>query len=517
MNAEQSACASSGKSGTWDQIGWTQCERKVSRLQARIVKATQEKRWGKVKALQRLLTSSFSGKALAVKRVTDNQGKHTPGVDGKIWSTPASKHKAIGTLRRRGYYPQPLRRVHIPKANGKLRPLGIPTMKDRAMQALHLLALEPVAETTADKNSYGFRPGRSTADAIGQCFLTLRGGSRPMAKWVLEGDIRGCFDNISHEWMLRHIPTDKEVLRKWLKAGFMENRTLFPTEAGTPQGGIISPTLANLTLDGLETLLQQRFPMKRVNGATFNPKINLIRYADDFIITGATKELLENEVKPLVEQFLCDRGLQLSPEKTCVTHTEQGFDFLGQNLRKFDGKLIIRPSKKNTHNFLEKARKLIRQNWGMSQTDLIRQLNPVIRGWANYHRHIVAGETFKRVDWALWQALWRWAKRRHPGKSLGWILRRYWHPMGRQSWRFAADTGERTPAGKPVWLKLVNPTETKIRPHVKVRAAANPHDPHWHDYFEDRAFFKKFGIHRREAGLKPSSEPAPPTRGFESA
>ena len=160
----------SGKSGTWDQIGWPQCERKVSRLQARIVKATQEKRWGKVKALQRLLTCSFSGKALAVKRVTDNQGKHTPGVDGKIWSTPASKHKAIGTLRRRGYYPQPLRRVHIPKANGKLRPLGIPTMKDRAMQALYLLALEPIAETTADTNSYGFRPGRSTADAIGQCF-----------------------------------------------------------------------------------------------------------------------------------------------------------------------------------------------------------------------------------------------------------------------------------------------------------------------------------------------------------
>ncbi len=263
--------------------------------------------------------------------------------------------------------------------------------------------------------------------------------------------------------MLRHIPTDKEVLRKWLKAGFMENRTLFPTEAGTPQGGIISPTLANLTLDGLETLLQQRFPMKRVNGAPFNPKINLIRYADDFIITGATKDVLENEVRPLVEQFLRDRGLQLSPEKTCITHIEQGFDFLGQNLRKFGGKLLIRPSKKNTHDFLEKARKLIRQNWGMSQTDLIRQLNPVIRGWANYHRHIVAWETFKRVEWALWQALWRWAKRRHPGKSLGWILRRYWHPMGRQSWRFAADTGERTPAGKPIWLKLVNPTETKIR------------------------------------------------------
>jgi RNA-directed DNA polymerase len=219
MNMDSSVCASSSPANAWEQIDWSQCERQVSRLQARIVKAIQEKRWGKVKALQRLLTCSFSGKALAVKRVTDNQGRRTPGVDGKIWSTPASKHKALGSLQRRGYQPQPLRRVHIPKANGKLRPLGIPTMTDRAMQALHLQALLPVAETTADKNSYGFRPGRSTADAIGQCFLMLRGGSHSMAEWVLEGDIQGCFDNIAHEWMLRHVPTDKVVLQKMAEGG----------------------------------------------------------------------------------------------------------------------------------------------------------------------------------------------------------------------------------------------------------------------------------------------------------
>ena len=502
MNADKTACASSGKTTAWDQLDWPKCERQVRRLQARIVKATQEARWNKVKALQRLLTCSFSGKALAVKRVTDNQGKRTSGVDGVIWSTSASKHKAIGTLRRRGYQPQPLRRVHIPKASGKLRPLGIPVMKDRAMQALHLLAAAPVAETTGDRNSYGFRPGRSTADAIGQSFLAL--SKSYSAQWVLEGDIRGCFDNISHEWMLRHILIDKGILRKWLKAGFVENRILFPTEAGTPQGGIISPTLANLTLDGLEPLLKETFSATRKP----NPKVNLIRYADDFIITGVTKEMLENEVRPLVEQFLQDRGLQLSPEKTCTTQIENGFDFLGQNLRKFKGRLLIRPSKKNTHVFLEKARQCIRKHNGASQTDLIRHLNPIIRGWANYHRHIAAWATFKKVEWVLRNSLWRWAKHRHPEKGAQWIFQRYWHPLGGRK-VFAADTGKRTPGGKPLWLKLVNPTQISIRRHVKIRAEANPFAPCWWDYFEDRTFFKRFGIHRREAGLKPSSEPAP--------
>jgi RNA-directed DNA polymerase len=235
-------CASSGKADAWNQIAWLRCERQARRLQARIVKATREGRWGKVKALQRLLTCSFSGKALAVKRVTENQGKRTPGVDSASWTTPVAKLKAIGSLQRRGYKPLPLRRVYIPKANGKQRPLGIPTMKDRAMQALYLLALEPIAETTADPNSYGFRPERSTADALQQCFNVLCRGCSP--QWVLEGDIKGCFDHISHDWMLRHVPTDKAALEKWLKAGYLENRTLFPTEAGTPQGGIISPTLA---------------------------------------------------------------------------------------------------------------------------------------------------------------------------------------------------------------------------------------------------------------------------------
>jgi RNA-directed DNA polymerase len=491
MNSENE-CASFGEALTWDQINWADCERDVRRLQARIVKATREGRHNKVKTLQWLLTHSFSGRALAVKRVTENKGKRTPGVDGRTWQTPAAKFKSIGTLRRRGYQPQPLRRVHIPKANGKMRPLGIPTMKDRAMQALYLLALEPIAETTADPNSYGFRSGRSTADAIAQSYHDLC--RKNSAQWVLEGDIRGCFDNISHEWMLDQIPMDKMVLRRWLKAGYLENRTLFPTEAGTPQGGIISPTLANMVLNGLEQQLRKTFPQRVPKGRT-NPKVNLVRYADDFIVTGASKELLESEVRPVVEQFLRERSLELSSEKTCVTHIDQGFDFLGQNIRSWKGKLLTQPSKKNVHAFLDKVRTILRQNKALDQLALIRMLNPVIRGWVNYHRHAAAKRAFNKVDRVIWKSLWRWARRRHLKKSANWIIHKYWHPVGRHKWLFAADTGQRTPDGKPVWFRLVNPTDTKIVRYRKIMGEANPYDPNWRPYFEDRVVFKKFGVH----------------------
>ena len=271
----------------WHGIQWYRTERNVRRLQARIVQATQEKRWGKVKALQRLLTHSFSGKALAVRRVTENQGKKTPGVDKVLWDTPEKKAQAIHNLKPRGYHPQPLRRVYIPKSNGAQRPLSIPTMKDRAMQALYLLALQPVAETLADPHSYGFRPQRCTADALVYCHTLL--SQKRGAEWVLEGDIKSCFDKISHDWLLAHIPTEKAILRKWLKAGYMEKNVLHLTEEGTPQGGIISPAIANMALDGLSQSLLERFPRSKQGNS---PKVNLARYADDFVVTGASQELL---------------------------------------------------------------------------------------------------------------------------------------------------------------------------------------------------------------------------------
>ena len=266
--------------------------------------------------------------------------------------------------------------------------------------------------------------------------------------------------------------------------------------------------MSNLTLDGLEQQLKDRFFETKRKGKRYNPKVNFVRYADDFIITGNTKELLENEVKPVVEQFLRDRGLQLSAEKTCITQITQGFDFLGQNLRKFSGKMLTQPSRKNTHAFLEKVRQIIHCSGDMSQSDFIRQLNPVIRGWANYHRFSSATRTFKKAEWAMWQCLWQWAKRRHANKGARWTFRRYWHRLGTRL-VFAANTGKQTSSGQPLWLKLVYPTQTSIRRFVKIRMDANPFAPDWRDYFEDRAFFKQFGIHRSEAGLQPSSPPAP--------
>ncbi len=476
--AEMRAGAASHETVDWHAIDWQKVHRNVRRLQARIVKAVQAGKWGKAKALQRLLTHSFSGKALAVRRVTENQGKRTPGVDGEIWNTPTKKAAAIGTLRRRGYRPQPLRRSYIPKSDGKRkRPLSIPVMKDRAMQALHLLALDPVAECLADPNSYAFRRERCQADAIEQCFNILSNKNR--AEWIYEGDISTCFDRISHDWLLKNIPMDKTILRQWLKAGFIDKDVFYPTDEGVPQGGIISPVLANLALDGLETDLHQRYP---------KAKVNLVRFADDFLITGNSEELLEKGIAPLVQEFLKERGLKLSPEKTRITHIADGFDFLGQNIRKYKGKLLIKPSRQNVKAFLHKVRKVIKTSGMMSAGQLIVQLNPILRGWANYHQHIVSKQTFGKVGSAIFKALWQWAKRRHPNKSGRWIKKKYFQSAGQRNWVFCGEIKDQE--GKTRQVHLFHIPNVPIRRHTKIRGAANPYDPAWEVYLEERLGLK---------------------------
>jgi RNA-directed DNA polymerase len=468
--------AASRGNDDWSQQDWPRMSRTVLRLQARIVQAVHDGRWNKARALQRLLTHSYSGKALAVRRVTENRGKRTPGVDGVIWTSPAQKSTATRGLRQRGYHPLPLRRAYVPKSNGKMRPLGIPTMKDRAMQALYLLALSPIAETTGDERSYGFRPERSTADAIGQCFTVLSRWWSP--QWIFEGDITSCFDRIDHDWLLANVPMEHAVLRKWLKAGFTERSTFHPTDEGTPQGGIVSPVLANLALDGLQALLRQHFPQKHLK------RVNLVRYADDFIITGATREVLIDEVQPIVRRFLAERGLELSPAKTKIVHVEEGFDFLGQNVRKYNGKLLITPSKQSIRALLTRVREIIRKHRASSPGVLVNQLNPVIRGWANYHRHVVSSKRFSAVDHEIWKALWRWAKRRHPGKNLLWVRRRYFATIEGRQWVFGGTW--RDNAGKEHDRRIFRAASVPIRRHVAIRGDANPFDPAWRDYFQRR-------------------------------
>ncbi|MFJ1252209.1 group II intron reverse transcriptase/maturase [Cupriavidus sp. CuC1] len=472
--------APSGVPQRWGDINWRRVERNVRVMQIRIAKATQEGDWRRVKALQRSLTRSWSAKASAVRRVTENQGARTVGVDREKWDSPEVRWEAIGRLKRRGYRPMPLRRVFIPKSNGKERPLGIPTMLDRAMQALYLLALEPVSEGTSDPNSYGFRINRSTADAMSQLFVSL--SQKASAQWVLEADIKGCFDHISHDWLERNVPMDRAILQKWLKAGVVFQGQFQATEAGTPQGGIISPTLANVALNGLERQLTESLRTKLGVNQTKKLKVNVVRYADDFVITGNTPELLEHEVKPWVEQFLAVRGLTLSTEKTRIVNIANGFDFLGWNFRKYSGTLLIKPSRKNVQTFYRKVKEVISANKAGKQADLIALLNPMLRGWAQYHSPVVAKATFTRMEHVVFQALWRWATRRHRGKNSDWVRKKYFASIGERNWVFGTTVTDE--AGSRHWMELYSLASTVIQRHTKVKGSYNPFDPEQEQYGE---------------------------------
>jgi len=436
----------------------------VRKMQIRIAKAMSKNKFNKVRKLQRILTNSFYAKLLAVKKVVSNKGGKTPGIDKIVWTIEDDWFNAARLLKRKAYKTKPLRRIYIPKKNGKKRPLGIPTMKDRAMQALHLLALEPIAECLADPNSYGFRKNRACRDAMMRTFVAL--ARKNSAQFVFEADIKGCFDNIDHNWLLENIPMDKQILRKWLKAGYIEGKNLHPTRKGTPQGGIISPTLMNLTLDGLEKAVIKKFPKWK------GQKVNFVRYADDFVITAISREIIENEIKPLVIGFLVKRGLSLSEEKTKITHINDGFDFLSQNTRKYNGKLLQKPSKKAIKSIKLKLREIVFKYLGASPKKVIQQLNSTLRGWTNYHKHIVSKEIFKEIDYYLWKLLGRWCKRRHSTKSWKWIRNKYFSASD-ECCSFSAI--ETTKNGKKLKIyKIFRAGRVPIIRHTKIKSSANP-------------------------------------------
>ena len=310
------------------------------------------------------------------------------------------------------------------------------------------------------------------------------------SRWILEADIKGCFDHISHEWLLENIPINKKVLKQWLTCGFVKDKHWFPTKEGTPQGGIISPTLANMALDGLEKVVNRtggvtRYVQEVSKRSKY--KIHFVRYADDFIITSNSREFLENKIKPAVVEFLKVRGLSLSEEKTQITHIEDGFDFLGQNVRKYKGKLLTMPSKKSYKAIMKKIREVIEKFKAISAYRLIRILNPIIRGWTNYHRKVISSRTFTKLDNDIFWKILKWTHRRHNNKSKQWIKDKYFKSIGKRDWIFFGEEKGKT-------ATLFQAQSVKICRHLKIKMKANPFDKSWNKYFEIR---KREGLDMR--------------------